>query len=89
MSDADTFKVTVLAPEGILWIGQAEMLVAPGALGQFTILPRHIPMISLLEAGSVLVHEKKTGVPPQAFDITHGVCSVLPTEVVVLGHLRG
>ncbi|MDR0662427.1 MAG: hypothetical protein LBF76_03520 [Holosporales bacterium] len=82
---AETFQVTVLSPEGVLWVGPAERVVAPGIAGEFTVLPAHIPMISLLGKGSVRIGLPK-GAAPQTFDITKGVCSVLPDEVVVLAH---
>ncbi|MDR1910333.1 MAG: hypothetical protein LBQ26_00620, partial [Holosporales bacterium] len=72
MSTDTAFKVTVLAPEGVLWTGNAEMLIAPGTCGEFTVLPQHIPMISMLDAGSVRVFEQKTSTLPQTFDIAHG-----------------
>lgn len=84
---SETFKVTVLAPDGVLWAGAAEMLIAPGAAGEFTVLPAHIPMISLLSTGSIRVFEKKAS-PPQAFDIAHGVCSLLPDEVILLADVK-
>jgi F-type H+-transporting ATPase subunit epsilon len=87
-SAGGAFKVTVLAPDGVLWTGQAEKLIAPGVLGEFMVLPQHIPMVSLLRDGSVRVFESKAAGTPQTFVIAHGVCSVLPTGVVVLGDRR-
>jgi F-type H+-transporting ATPase subunit epsilon len=82
---AEPFQVTILSPEGVLWVGPAEQVIAPGIVGEFTVLPAHIPMISLLGKGSVWITLPKVAAP-QTFDIMRGVCSVLPDEVVVLAH---
>ncbi|MDR0407091.1 MAG: hypothetical protein LBH38_03370 [Holosporales bacterium] len=83
-----SFKVMILAPDGILWIGTAEMVIAPGAIGEFTVLSKHIPMISLLSEGSLRIFEKKASAACQTVDVTHGICSILPDEVVVLTDLH-
>lgn len=75
--------MTVLSPEGISWVGRAEQLIAPGSMGEFTVLPAHIPMVSLLTAGSVRIFEKRDRAPHR-LEVSRGLCSIMPEEVMIL-----
>lgn len=43
----------ILSPERTLFSGEVERVTLPGALGEFTVLPRHAPIISALVKGTV------------------------------------
>jgi F-type H+-transporting ATPase subunit epsilon len=52
--------LTVTTPRGYLVQIEAEELVAPGVLGEFGVLPGHIPFMSVLKPG-VLSYRTKEG----------------------------
>ena len=52
--------LTVTTPRGYLVQVEAEEIVAPGVLGEFGILPGHIPFMSVLKPG-VLSYRGKDG----------------------------
>jgi F-type H+-transporting ATPase subunit epsilon len=52
--------LTITTPRGYLVQIEAEEVVAPGALGEFGILPGHIPFMSVLKPG-VLSYRAKDG----------------------------
>ncbi len=52
--------LTVTTPRGYLVQAEVDEVVAPGALGEFGILPSHIPFMSVLKPG-VLVYRMKEG----------------------------
>ena len=52
--------LTVTTPRGYLVQVEAEEVVAPGVLGEFGILPGHIPFMSVLKPG-VLSYRGKDG----------------------------
>jgi F-type H+-transporting ATPase subunit epsilon len=52
--------LTITTPRGYLVQVEAEEVVAPGALGEFGILPGHIPFMSVLKPG-VLSYRAKDG----------------------------
>lgn len=54
---ADTTAFELVTPSRVMMARDAGMIVAPGAEGQFGVLPRHAPMISTLKRGIVEVHE--------------------------------
>lgn len=48
-------NVTVTAPQGVVWEGQASYVRIPGVLGDFGVLPRHQPIVSLLRMGAATI----------------------------------
>ncbi len=55
---ARPFNVDVVSPEGTLWSGDAEFLVARTTEGEIGILAGHEPLMAALSAGAVLIdHE--------------------------------
>jgi len=55
---ARPFSVDVVSPEGTLWSGDAEFLVARTTEGEIGILAGHEPLMAALSAGAVLIdHE--------------------------------
>jgi F-type H+-transporting ATPase subunit epsilon len=53
-------RLTVTTPRGCLVQTETEEIAAPGALGEFGILPGHIPFMSVLRPG-VLSYRTKDG----------------------------
>ncbi|XOD68420.1 MAG: F0F1 ATP synthase subunit epsilon [Flavobacteriales bacterium AspAUS03] len=49
-------KVLIIRPEEIIYEGQADTVIVPGAAGFFQILEQHAPILSVLTAGSVQLH---------------------------------
>ena len=54
-----TFSVSLVTPEGPAFEGEAEMLVVPGADGEFGVLARHAPLVALLNAGSTRIYRDR------------------------------
>lgn len=48
-------EVTVVTPDGILYEGNAQRVILPGAKGTFEILPHHKPLLSRLLGGHVTI----------------------------------
>lgn len=47
--------IQVMAPNGILWEGEADYARIPGVAGDFGVLPRHLPAVSLLREGDIAI----------------------------------
>jgi len=54
-----TFSVSLVTPEGPAFEGEVEMLVVPGADGEFGVLARHAPLVALLNAGSTRIYRDR------------------------------
>ncbi len=48
---AETFKFELVSPEKILVSADVGEVIVPGSEGDFTVLPRHAPLISTLRPG--------------------------------------
>ena len=73
--------VKIVTPERVTFEGIAQRLQAPGWLGEFGVLPRHAPMLTLLRAGTVTL-ETATGTV--RWNVGTGFAEVGPTHVTIL-----
>ena len=70
----------IITPQGILFSGDAVSASLPGTAGRFTILNHHAPIVSVLEAGKVLV-EAETG--KQEFEIAGGFVEQHSNNIII------
>lgn len=75
-------KVHIAKVNGILYHGDAESLTAPGAEGELTVLPNHIPLVTTLKPGRVVV--KKDGSEAEVFEVERGILEVTKDTATVL-----
>lgn len=75
-------KLTISKIDQILFSGDAESVTVPGAAGEMTVLTHHMPLITTLKAGMVLVKTKHE--EPKEFKITSGFLEAGKTETVIL-----
>jgi F-type H+-transporting ATPase subunit epsilon len=54
------FHFELVSPEKLLFSGDVDSVVAPGADGQFTVLKDHAPVMTTLKAGVVVVNAEKS-----------------------------
>ncbi len=77
-------ELTIVSPEGELYSGEVDIVLAPGIQGQLGILPRHAPLITQLGVGEL---RARVGAEEYTFAIHGGFMHVLPHEVVVLAEI--
>ena len=74
-------KLTVLSPKQTIFEGAAKSIFLPGDLAEFEILDYHVPIVSLLRRGNVVV-DWKNRIPIRRgmvkFD--HNECVILVEE---------
>jgi F-type H+-transporting ATPase subunit epsilon len=56
-SAADKVAFELVSPERLLASEDVDMVVAPGAAGDFGVLPEHSPLMSLLRPGVIEIYE--------------------------------
>ena len=54
---ADTLKLEIVTPDGIVYSEDVEMVTLPGVEGQMGILPRHVPLITHMVPGEMIVRK--------------------------------
>ncbi len=72
----------LVSPERLLLSEAVEMVVVPGAEGEFGVLPLHAPTISTLRPGVIRVYEK--GAVSERIFVAGGFAEVTPTRCTVL-----
>jgi F-type H+-transporting ATPase subunit epsilon len=73
-------KVSVIAPESVLFEGEADSVVAPAYDGEVGILTGHAPLMALLGAGELRLGSGST----RRFNVSGGFMQVLDNEVRVV-----
>jgi len=77
-----TFHVDVVSAEEELFSGTAEMLFAPGAMGELGIMARHTPLLTPLKPGELRI--RQPGGEEQSIYVSGGMLEVQPHVVTVL-----
>ena len=72
----------LVSPEKLLLSEDVEMVVVPGAEGDFGVLPRHSPMISGVRPGIIQVYEG--GQVTDRIFVAGGFAEVTPSRCTVL-----
>ena len=76
-----TIHVDIVSAEASIYSGLAEMVFAPGVMGELGIAPRHAPLVTRSKPGEVRVN---TGKEELDFFISGGILEVQPHIVTVL-----
>ncbi|MDX2424812.1 MAG: F0F1 ATP synthase subunit epsilon [Cycloclasticus sp.] len=76
-----TIHVDIVSAEASIYSGLAEMVYAPGVMGELGIAPRHAPLVTRLKPGEIRVD---TGKEELDFFISGGILEVQPHVITVL-----
>jgi F-type H+-transporting ATPase subunit epsilon len=74
----DGLQVMMVSPTGPITEGPIDGVTAPGELGEFEVLPGHVPFLTKLHAGVLVLCDKARRI----FAIGQGVLEVEPSGVV-------
>ena len=79
---AETFRFELVSPERLLVSEDIASVTAPGAEGEFTVLPRHAPFMTTLRPGVLTVRVDKG--PERRIVVFGGFAEVNPDGCIVL-----
>ncbi len=85
---AESVEFELVTPARLLLSVPVDMVVIPGAEGDFGVLPGHAPLISTVRAGSVKIYDKDYRVTRSIFvsggfaEVSGGRCTLLAEEAV-------
>ena len=79
---AMTMHVNIVSAEHEIFSGTAEVVVAPAAMGEVGIYPRHTQMLTPLKPGEVRI--TKQGGEEEAIYVSGGILEVQPHVVTIL-----
>lgn len=73
--------LAIITPDRTVFEGEVDAVSLPTPQGEITVLPHHIPLLSILAPGSVLLRQKGE---ENLFAVSRGVIEVSGTTVRVL-----
>ena len=76
-----SLKIDIVTAERIVYSAEADAVIAPGVEGQLGILPHHAPLMTILQAGELVVRK---GGEEDIMAISGGFLEVRPDHVIVL-----
>ncbi|GAB6011557.1 ATP synthase F1 subunit epsilon [Viscerimonas tarda] len=74
------FELKIISAEKVLFSGKVGLVTLPGALGSFSILPDHAPLVSSLTAGII---EYNAGASTNSVEIKGGFVEVNKNVVTI------
>jgi ATP synthase, F1 epsilon subunit (delta in mitochondria) len=80
---ADTFQFELVTPAAPMVSEPVELVIIPGAGGNFGVLPGHAPLLSTLRPGVVEIRDKALAIVDQIF-VDGGFAEVTPERTTVL-----
>lgn len=87
----NTLKLKIITPEQTVYQDEVFEVVVPTVAGEVTVLPDHMPLVSVIKTGEIRI--RKEGQPePVPFAVSKGILQVraserekgIETEVIVL-----
>lgn len=82
---ADKLHIKIITADKTLCDRDTGMVIAPGVVGEFGVLPGHMPFISVLDTGTLEIKSgPKSEAPEDAYAVHGGFLQVNEDEVLVL-----
>jgi F-type H+-transporting ATPase subunit epsilon len=53
----ETLKLEIVTPEALSYSGDVEMVTLPGSEGELGVYPKHVPLMTMLVPGEVIVRK--------------------------------
>lgn len=73
--------VSITTPDGTVFQGNADAVTLPTAAGEITVLPKHIPLVSIVLPGTIVL---KKGSETHFLAVARGVVEIDGKEVRIL-----
>jgi F-type H+-transporting ATPase subunit epsilon len=77
-----TMRLDFVSQDHMVFTGEVTEIMAPGSEGQLGILPRHAPLMTILNPGEVEV--RRENAEPLYFAVSGGWMEVMPDRVTIL-----
>jgi len=78
---ASTLKLEIVTPEGPAYSEQVEMVTLPGVEGQFGVYPAHLPLMTQMVPGEIIVRQEARD---HSFAVGEGMIEVTGDHVSIL-----
>ncbi len=76
-----TIRCEIASQDRLVFEGDADIVILPGAAGEMGVLPNHAPLLTTLNMGVIKV---RLGATEEIFTVTGGLAEVQPTIITIL-----
>jgi F-type H+-transporting ATPase subunit epsilon len=76
-----TIRCEIASQDRLVYEGEADIVVLPGAEGEMGILPNHAPLLTILSMGVIKVRQ---GDHEEVFTVTGGLAEIQPEIITIL-----
>ncbi len=76
-----TIRCEIVSQDHVVYSGEADIVLLPGAAGAMGILPNHSPLLTALQPGIITVRLNQSD---NYFTVSGGVAEVQPDQVTIL-----
>ncbi len=77
MANATKIKFKIVTPNGVVYDDEIDQLTIPTTSGEITVLPSHIPLISILAPGELVIRKDGVEIP---LSVSSGIVEVRPNN---------
>jgi len=88
---ANTLKLEIVTPDGTVYSEDVEMVTLPGVEGQMGIFPQHVPLMTQMVPGEIIVrkatHDYSLAVGEGMIEITGQHVAVLTDMAIAAEHI--
>ncbi len=74
-------RCEIVSQDRIVFEGDVDMVVLPGAEGEMGVLPHHAPLLTTLQYGIIKVHQ---GGQTEYFTVAGGIAEIQPDIITIL-----
>ena len=78
---ADTLKLEIVTPESVIYAEDVDMVTLPGSEGETGIYPNHVPLMTKVQAGELVV--KRSGTE-EILAVGEGFAEITGDHVAIL-----
>jgi len=76
-----TLKLQIITPDGVVFSDDVEMVTLPGSEGQLGVLPQHIPLMTQIVPGEVIVRKEGSD---RLLAVGEGLVEITSDSVAIL-----
>ena len=81
----ELLKLEIVTPTGVIFDNEVKQVTLPGAEGEFGVLPKHAALVSLLEAGVIVIDKADGSVVAVAINSGYVKVEEVKTTCIVDG----
>jgi F-type H+-transporting ATPase subunit epsilon len=77
-------KLEIVTPSGTAWSGDVESVTLPAVGGQIGVRPRHVPMLTRIEPGEILVRRAGGDSAEEVLAVGEGLVAITGDRVAIV-----